>query len=241
MIYDQFISETINLNTESLKLNIAHVELGHIPDVKVSCGIEYGSMKNNFLSTRKMDNRYHKVITGSENLPKRYSLNWSQNDGYVLFDKKYEEKLVLKGKNISKSGKVVHLISGDETKYKREKIIVRQSALEIIAAKDISRLYALRSFFVITSSNNDFPLDYLVAILNSSYITNYSLSEGIIRYQKGKQPQIRVSGLEKIPVPIIESKLKEHIINLSSKLTNNPKDNNTYEKLDSIITNIFKI
>jgi hypothetical protein len=143
----------------------------------------------------------HKVTNGARNLPGKYCLNWEeQRDGYVLFDKSFEDALTAQGKNVSSSGKTVHFISGNERKYLEEKLFIRQSALEIIAAYDSDSYYALRSIFVCNLRDTTYSLKYILALLNSTFVSTYARASGIIRYVKGKQPQIRVDGLKRIPV-----------------------------------------
>jgi len=198
---DEFQKDTINMSFADKKLeNLRDViPLGNICDI--TCGLEYGALRNLFLSNEKKNEKYHKVVNGGYNIPEKYCLKWDKNkDGYVLFDKDCEEKLTRKRLNISESGKIVHFISGDEKKYLEKKLFIRQSALEIIAAYDDQQYYALRSIFLCNPKDVSYDLKYILAILNSRFITVYSHLNGIIRYVKGKQPQIRVDGLKKIPI-----------------------------------------
>jgi adenine-specific DNA-methyltransferase len=233
---EHFIDTTISLNEATPWSDFPKLKtktLGKI--ASVSCGLEYGALRDLFLSADKKNDNYHKVIFGSKNIPKKYVAEWHPDDGYVLFDKEYESALVQKGQNISKSGKTVHLISGDESKYNGTKILVRQSAMEIIAAIDSESLYAMRSLFVINPSNESFPIEYIVAVLNSSVITKYSLEKGIIRYQKGKQPQIRVSGLKQIPIKVPEEAELFVIQALTRLLQYSIKIDNDYTFLETLI------
>jgi len=212
----QFTTETVNLSQEHRILNGNLSKLSDLADV--TCGLEYGALRDRFLSPRKLNSKYHKAIFGGKNIPSKYTLLWHAEDGYVLFDKHFEAELVKRKQNYSETGKYVHFISGDEAKYLEPKLLVRQSAMEIIAAYDEEKLYAMRSLFLINAKDKNVCLKYLLAILNSRFISYYALKNGIIRCAKGKQPQIRVSGLQSVPVPIADSDVQERIISLVEKI-----------------------
>ena len=222
------------------------ISLGEV--CQISCGLEYGALRGLFLNEEKLNGKYHKVINGSTNIPEKYSLRWDKNkDEYVLFDKSFEDTLVQKGLNISKSGKRVYFISGKEDKYLKNKIFIRQSALDIIAVYDENHYYALRSIFCVNQSDNNFPLKYILALLNSKFISSYSRIKGIIRYIKGKQPQIRVAGLEKIPIKSITHNERKPFINLvnqilSAKKANPQADTTALEaKIDQLVYKLYSL
>jgi adenine-specific DNA-methyltransferase len=195
------------------------VKLEEVCDV--SCGLEYGALRDLFLSPSKKSSKYHKAVNGGACIPGRYALVWDEaRDGYVRFDKEYEARLVREGRSVSKSGKIVHLISGDERKYQADKLLIRQSSMEIVAAYDDQKHYALRSLFVCTLKSNAYDLLYILAILNSRFMSHFALSNGIVRYSKGKQPQIRVSGLNAIPIRIANRPEQLPLANIAKRITN---------------------
>jgi adenine-specific DNA-methyltransferase len=215
-----FRSDTLSLLSGSSTVQVDRedtVPLGEICDI--SCGLEYGALRDLFLSSEKKNDKYHKAVNGGTSIPARYALVWEKaRDGYVLFDKAYEARLVKNGRNISDSGKIVHLISGDEAKYQLKKLLIRQSAMEIVAAYDDEKHYALRSLFVCTQKSADYDLLYILAILNSRFTSSFALNNGIIRYSKGKQPQIRVSGLNSIPIKKAHKAEQLPLVNLAKKI-----------------------
>jgi len=230
--YEDFVKPTLVLQTPS-KLDRVFERFDAYPKlsklVDITCGLEYGALRGLFLSDTKKNNKYHKVVNGAGGIPCRYQLCW---DGkYVLFDKNYEGELVKTKHNYSKSGKYVHLISGDEAKYREPKLLLRQSALNLICTYDDESYYALRSLFCINRKDPSVDLKFICGVLNSKLLSEFARQKGIIRYQKGKQPQIRASGLEKLPLPDIDfdkkksanykdkiSKLVDRILNLYKKL-----------------------
>jgi hypothetical protein len=194
-----FTEDIVNLSQRRENIDYDFKNAMPLQEVSdITCGLEYGALRNLFIADTRLNTKYHRVINGADGVPERYSLIW--NGEYVLFDKEYERRLMTEKKNISKTGKYVHLISGDENKYNLPKLFIRQSAKKIIATYDDKNYYALRSLFVLNSKSVEYSIKYLLAVLNSKLITHYSLSKGIIRYAKGKQPQIRVKELNKLPI-----------------------------------------
>ena len=79
--------------------------------------------------------------------------------------------------------------------------------------------------------------------LNSSIITFYAQKQNIIRYFIGKQPQIKISDLNKLPI-IEDNDIKNKIINIVNELYSK-KDNNNYlyyiKLIDNVLYNYFMI
>jgi type I restriction-modification system DNA methylase subunit len=197
--------------------------------VNITCGLEYGALRNLFVSDTRKNAHYHKVVNGAKGIPERYQLYW---DGeYVLFDKNFEEELVRTKRNYSQSGKYVHFISGDEAKYREPKLLFRQSAMNLICTYDDKNYYALRSLFCINRKLANVNLKFICGILNSKLLSEFARQKGIIRYQKGKQPQIRTTDLSKLPICFVDApnkkfesnkekitKLVEQMLDLNKKL-----------------------
>ncbi|MFZ3077299.1 MAG: N-6 DNA methylase [Candidatus Aenigmatarchaeota archaeon] len=186
---------------------------------EVICGLEFGALRDLFISNKKYNNKYHPVINGSKGLPDKYIITWNGED-YVLFDKNYEQKLIRENKNVSETGKNVIFASGNEERFNQQKLFVRQSAMSLIGSYDDSNLYGLRSLHTITKKEKNVPIElkYLLSIINSKLATFYSLKKGIIRYQKGKQPQIRTADLEKFPIKNIPHEKQQPFIDLVDKI-----------------------
>ena len=170
--------------------------------VDITCGLEYGALRDLFLSDTRKSSSYHKVVNGANGIPDRYQLLW---DGkYVLFDKEFEDELVRSKRNYSESGKYVHLISGDEAKYREPKLLFRQSEMKLICTYDEENYYALRSLFCINRKTPSVDLKFICGVLNSTLLSEFAWRKGIIRHQKGKQPQIRSSDLGRLPVLVLD-------------------------------------
>ena len=65
-------------------------------------------------------------------------------------------------------------------------------------------------------------MKYLCGLINSSIYTFFAQQRRIIRYNTGKQPQIKVSDLYQIFIPS-ESELQKKIVILVDKIYENPE------------------
>jgi hypothetical protein len=113
--------------------------------------------------------------------------------------------------------------------YNNPKIFIRQSAKEIIASYDEDLSASNNSLYVFSLRKNDREtkryLKFLCGYLNSKLITFYAQKMEIIRYRKGKQPQIKTSDLYSIPVP-----QNFELISLLSELVNGIYKNDSDKK-----------
>ncbi len=182
------------------------INLGDI--ASLSCGLEYGALlKSEFLSSKKKDNTWHRVIDGSNGLPDQYILFWITGlaNSYVRFDKNYERELVETNKNISKTNKKVLLISGSFERFQDPKIILRQTASRFIASYDDQQLLSLRNTHLIHSVKRPYSIYGILAIINSSLGNWIGEQMNIIRKEgKNRYPQIRLNSLKKFPIRRLE-------------------------------------
>jgi hypothetical protein len=127
---------------------------------------------------------------------------------YFLYDKILQDKINEELKaELTKQGiknkKRIGL--GEMIIYDNPKIYIRQSAKEIIATYDERPSAANNSLYVFSLRNNSqssvYFLKYLCGFLNSKLCTFFAQQRRIIRYNKGKQPQIKTSDLYEINVP----------------------------------------
>ena len=61
-------------------------------------------------------------------------------------------------------------------------------------------------------------LKYVLVLLNSKLLTKFSLCENIILTGNKKQPQIRLAGLKRIPMPIPNVTQKKYFADLAQKM-----------------------
>jgi len=187
-------------------------------------------------------NNYYPFLEGSKGLPERFELN-IPNNRFLEYDYKKqlkisdEFKIELAKKGI-KNKKRIGL--GDEQAYQSPKIFVRQSAKKLICVYTDKLLSANNSIYVIFKKdiNKDTPefLKYICCILNSEVLTFYALKKNIIRLEKGKIPQIRLSDLYNLPIKICEKQKMNEIIECI--YNNNQKK---IEKMNKLISELYNI
>ena len=167
------------------------------------------NMENRFVNLEENQNKncnYYKYYQGSRALYSKYCTLFS--DKYFYYDKMLQDKInnELKEELTKKGIKNKKRIGlGDFLAYDNPKIFIRQSAKEIIASYDESLSSSNNSLYIFSLRKNDEKtkkyLKFLCGYFNSELITFYAQKMEIIRYRKGKQPQIKISDLYSIPVP----------------------------------------
>ena len=84
-------------------------------------------------------------------------------------------------------------------------------------------------------------LYFLCGYLNSMIATFYAQKMEIIRYRKGKQPQIKISDLYSMPIPE-DTKLQEKICNIVEKIYEDCAEKNELEnKLNQLIYEFYNL
>ncbi|MFC1612980.1 Eco57I restriction-modification methylase domain-containing protein [Patescibacteria group bacterium] len=188
----------------------------------------------------------YKYYQGSKALYSKYCTPFT--DRYFYHDKKLQDKINndLKEELIKKGIKNKKRIGlGDFLVYDHPKIFIRQSAKELIATYDESPSSANNSLYVFSLRARDIKtkkyLQFLCGFLNSAIATFYAQKMEIIRYRKGKQPQIKISDLYSLPVPD-DIGLQKKISNIIKKIYENYADKNELEKkLNKLIFNFYNL
>ncbi|MCI6812564.1 MAG: TaqI-like C-terminal specificity domain-containing protein [Lachnospiraceae bacterium] len=133
---------------------------------------------------------------------------------------------------------------GDKDAYLSPKIFIRQSATEIIATYCSEPYAANNSIYILTTKENTEKsidmLKYTCGLLNSDLITFYCRINKIIRAEKGKTPQIKISDLKEIRINV-DNVYFDSIVDLVEKLLESPKDKLLYERLNSLVYEIYNI
>jgi tRNA1(Val) A37 N6-methylase TrmN6 len=162
---------------------------------------------------------------GSKALSEKYGkLNFTKKFIYdkPLQDSINEELKIRLEKEGIKNKKRLGL--GETIIYDNPKIYIRQSAKEIIASVDLTPSSANNSLYVFSLRNN-FPetidfLYFLCGWMNTDLTTYYAQQMNIIRYSQGKQPQIKISDLGTIFIPV-DKMLQKKVSVLSKKVYEN--------------------
>lgn len=183
---------------------------------------------------------------GSNGLKYKYSkLNYIKYFNYdkALQDKindELKEELILKGiKNKKRIG------IGETLIYDNPKVYIRQSAKELIASYEERPSSANNSLYVFSirdgSQESITFLKYICGLMNSTLYTFFAQQRRIIRYNKGKQPQIKTSDLYQIFIPN-NNKLKENITKLVDSIYSDHIHIEKYkEEIDSLLYGYYKL
>ena len=113
---------------------------------------------------------------------------------------------------------------GDVLVFKNPKVFIRQSCKNIVASFDDNLSTSNNSLYVFSFRDNSEQsmkeLMFICGYLNSSISTFIAQKTGIVRHFVGKQPQIKISDLIKLPI-ITDIRVKDKISNITENIYNN--------------------
>jgi tRNA1(Val) A37 N6-methylase TrmN6 len=197
---------------------------------------------------KKIDSKVkiYPYYQGSKGLKGKYQK--MESTKYFHYDKELQDKVndELKAKLTAQGIKNKKRLGlGETIIYDNPKIYIRQSAKEIIASYDENPSSANNSLYVFTLRDSKKEsivfLKFLCGLLNSDIITFYSQQLNIIRFSKGKQPQIKTSDLYQIPVPT-DIALQTKVANLVDKIYSNSDDDEIIKnEINSIFNDFFNL
>jgi len=180
---------------------------------------------------------------GSKGLKDKYAQ--MQNSKFFHYDKELQDNIndELKAELTAKGIKNKKRIGlGETVIYDNPKVYIRQSAKEIIASYDEKPSSANNSLYVFSLRNNSDStiqfLKFLCGLLNSELITFYAQQTKIIRFSKGKQPQIKVSDLYTIPIPT-DINLKKEISNLVGLIYESDNSEKFINEINNLVYQYF--
>lgn len=100
------------------------------------------------------------------------------------------------------------------------------------------------SLYVFSLRNNTTKdklfLKFLCGYFNSKIVTFYAQKRNIIRYYKGKQPQIKIGDLYNIPLPT-DKELQNKIAEMVDKIYDNFDSLNAIKEIDKILCGYYEI
>lgn len=239
-ISNNILKKVFNKNDKTLKQMY--------PKKNLRTGVMLLNMENEFIYKINEEStlicKSYPYYRGSKSIKNKYSNPIT--DVYFYFNEEKKEKinnilqeeLKLKGiKNKKRLG------FGESIIYENPKVYIRQSAKEIIATYDENNSCCNNSIYIFTLRNNSKEsktfLTFLTGFLNSKFITFIAQKRRIIRYEKGKQPQINISDLYEINIPK-DILIIEQISNLVKKYIKD-KNEKILEDIDNIIFKYYKI
>lgn len=204
------------------------------------------NMENRFVFNEvcRDDIKVYPYYQGSKGLKEKYGqlnflkfFHYDKNLQDAINDELKEELTKQGVKNKKRLG------LGETIIYDNPKIFIRQSAKEIIASYDEKPSASNNSLYVFSLRNDSIEtkqfLKFLCGYLNSELITFFAQQRTIIRYSKGKQPQIKTSDLYQIPIPT-DSKVRTEIAELVEQIYNDD-NSNQIEKINQIINRHFDL
>jgi hypothetical protein len=223
--FDNIISK---IEADTLKVK----EIAEVKD-----GIVAGTIKDILYIDKKKDKDCHKLYFGKH--LSRYSL--LDTDVWV----NYKPEEMMKEEVKRKNGKRAGLWMRDEKIFKREKILSRFVAKEIIATYDNEKKYYEHTLHSTHITDKRFKTKYILGLFNSNLFKFY--------YQKTNSqggdifPQIRISSVEKLPIKLADSKTQETIetlVNqiLAKKSEDNSADTSELEKeIDNLVYKLYQL
>lgn len=239
ILNDKEIIFRLEINTKFDKL-ISKIEANtlrvkQIADVKD--GIVAGTIKDLLYIDKKKDKDCHKLYFG------KHLFKYCLTDTDVWVNYKPDE--MMKAEVKRKDGKRAGLWMRDEKIFKREKILSRFVAKEIIATYDNSKRYYEHTLHSTHITDKRFKTKYVLGLFNSTLFKFY--------YRKTNSqggdifPQVRISSVENLPIKLADSKTQEHIEALVdqiliNKLQDNSKDTTELEnKIDALVYRLYDL
>lgn len=203
-----------------------------------------GGVKDYFLSETRVDESYHIAILSGNIF--RYKLDYpnevqkrKKRNNYIRFDKSIE-KYIWDNKIGTPS------IGADDSKFRKEKLLVRRPLTgdgKLAATySDNHDHYSDVTVYVINETI--ISIKYLLGIINSKLATWYCRKAGIIRFEKGQQPQITITRFKDFPIPTSDNQNIVNLIDLVNTriITNDIKIIEEVEsKIDQLVYQIYNL
>lgn len=171
----------------------------------INRGVNIGGCFDVFLSEKKASAKHHKYLSGTKCV-KPYIYEWTDSDGYMIFDDKKEKELRANGKTLA---------LGNHDRYIQTKLFIPESAQTIMAAYSEELIYSAYGLLVGTTDLGIDHLKYACGLLNSKLITFYSIQREILRKGNKATPHVGVKGLNGLPIYTD----KEHVSSISGLVT----------------------
>ena len=200
---------------------------------KLKNGLNPGNIKHILISDTKETENHKPIIWGKEF--SNYLINWGGQ--YVNYDSNIGNSLSIKDvkskEGMNKQSKIDYALRTPDL-FETKKLIVRKTGDRFVVAKDESNLYFDTLVHGIYQNNEEFTLDYLLAILNSKPATYiYRILHDI----KGKVfAKISLDKLAAFPIPKPASEIRIQIELLAVNLTSNLSE---LYKIRNKFTNYF--
>ena len=187
--FDSLISK-IEINTYKVK------EIADVRD-----GIVAGSIKDLLFIDDLQDQDSHKLYFG------KHLSKYRLSDTNIWVNYKPDE--MMKEEVKRKEGKRTGLWMRDEKIFKREKILSRFVAKEVIAAYDNESRYYEHTLHSTHITDKRFKTKFILGLFNSNLFKFYYRK---VNSQGGDIfPQVRISSVENLPIKLADSKMQESL------------------------------
>ena len=202
---------------------------------EVKDGIVAGIIKDILYIDEKIDKDCHKLFFGKH--LSKYAI--SDTDVWV----NYKPDEMMKEEVRRKNGKRAGLWMRDEKIFKREKILSRFVAKEIIATYDNEEKYYEHTLHSTHITDKRFKTKYILGLFNSTLFKFY--------YRKTNSqggnifPQVRISSVGNLPIKLADSKTQEKIEKLvdqilTKKNNEESKDTTSLEsEIDQLVYELY--
>ncbi|MCC7533975.1 MAG: Eco57I restriction-modification methylase domain-containing protein, partial [Bacteroidia bacterium] len=223
--FDNLISK---IETDTLKVK-------EIADVKD--GIVAGTIKDLLYIDKKKDKDCHKLYFGKHLF--KYAI--TETDVWV----NYKPEEMMKEEVKRKDGKRAGLWMRDEKIFKREKILSRFVAKEIIATYDNDKRYYEHTLHSTHITDKRFKTKFVLGLFNSTLFKFY--------YRKTNSqggdifPQVRISSVENLPIKLADTKTQEKIETLVDQiLTKKAQDHSSdttdlENQIDQLVYRLYEL
>lgn len=213
------ILEKVENNTKPLDF--------YFPNKLIRTGESIGIKENGFvinsITEEQREVKIYEYLEGSKSVPYRYCkplpTRWFRFDK-VLLNQRNEFYRLEAEVNNRKNPKVLGI--GDQLAFENSKILIRQSCDHLCCTYSEKPFIYNRSYYSISTKNSSgessISLFLILGLLNSSLFTYYARKKRIIRMEVGKQPQIRLEDLKKIPIKDVSSNTENQISDKVKKI-----------------------
>lgn len=239
ILNDKEIIFRLEINTKFdnliLKIETDTLKVKEIADVKD--GIVAGTIKDLLYIDKKKDKDCHKLYFG------KHLFKYALTDTEVWVNYKPEE--MMKEEVKRKDGKRAGLWMRDEKIFKREKILSRFVAKEIIATFDNDKRYYEHTLHSTHITDKRFKTKFVLGLFNSTLFKFY--------YRKTNSqggdifPQVRISSVENLPIKVADTKTQEKIETLVDQiLTKKAQDHSAdttdlENKIDTLVYKLYDL
>ena len=209
------------------KFNSADSSLGE--EITINRGVNIGGCFEEFLSPNKKTKDYHKYLSGTKCI-NEFLYDWTEEDGYMLFDMDKEKLLREKGKTMT---------LGRHERFLGDKLFIPESGQKIMAAICFEKMYSAYGLLVGTSDSIE-NLKYVCALLNSKLISFYCIEKEILRKGNKATPHVGVRGLNSLPI-FSNPSCKKELVSIVDKILESG-DISTYKsEIDKLIYSMYNI